>query len=58
MGTPGELPEGPARCIACRSQRVRIVVVDGHRVWLCPQHEAILARPAGVATGSAGRVIA
>jgi hypothetical protein len=57
MTTSSEIPDGPARCAACPSTVVRIVTVDGRTAWLCPQHEAQLA-PAGVATGSAGRVIA
>jgi hypothetical protein len=56
--TTGEMPDLPARCIACPSTAVRIVTVDGHQVWLCPEHEPMLTRPAGVATGSQGRVLA
>lgn len=55
--THDESPDGRARCAARSSERVRIVTVDGHTVWLCPEHEALL-RPAGVATGSAGRMVA
>ena len=55
--THQEMPDGPAQCAACSSERVSLVTVDGHTVWLCARHEAQL-QPAGVATGSAGRVIA
>jgi hypothetical protein len=58
MGTTEEMPDGPARCAACASTAVRIVDVDGHTVWLYVQHERRLLRPAGVATGSAGRPLA
>jgi ribosomal protein L37AE/L43A len=52
------VPEGPARCIACPSTTVRIVAVDGHQVWCCQACERILVRPAGITTGSRGRVLA
>jgi hypothetical protein len=52
-----EMPDGPARCIACTSEVVRIVVVDGQQVWLCPEHEPLLVRPA-VVSASQGRVLA
>jgi hypothetical protein len=55
--TTTALPDGPARCIACPSEAVRIVTVDGHQVWLGPEHERLIMPDAGVATGSAGRVI-
>jgi hypothetical protein len=46
METSSEMPDGPARCAACPSERVRIAEVDGRIVWLCPEHEAQL-HPAG-----------
>ena len=56
---PSELPEGAVRCIACPSEAVSIVAIDGHPpVWCCAQCERLFHRPAAVATGSRGRVIA
>ena len=53
-----EMPDQPARCVGCASSAVRVLEVSGHRVWCCPDCERTLARPAGVATGSHGRVVA
>ena len=50
-----ELPDEPQRCIACPSEAVSIVVIDGHPVWCCTGCEPIFVRPA-VVSASDGRV--
>jgi hypothetical protein len=54
---PPALPDLPARCVACPSRRW-IVVIGGQPVWVCCSCDPCLTRPAGVATGSGGGVLA
>ncbi len=52
------LPDLPARCVACPSEAVHVVTIDGHEVWCCQECESLILRPAGVVTGSRDQVLA
>jgi hypothetical protein len=58
--TQDEMPEGQPRCIACPSTAVSIVALAGFPpVWACKDCERVLTlHPAGITTGSQGRVLA